>query len=77
MMITGARVGDECGELFNMHGVRLARRKSCKTEICFTTRYILFTIPNCTLKMVKLINFRLYVFYHNKKYTCIYKDQVE
>ena len=46
-------------------------------ESCFTTRYILLTIPNCTLKMVKLINFRLYVFYHNKKYTCIYKDQVE
>ena len=46
-------------------------------EICFTTRYILLTLPNCTLEMVKLIKFRLYVFYHNKKYTCIYKDQVE
>ena len=46
-------------------------------EICSTTRYILLTLPNCTLKMVKLIKFRLYVFYHNKKYTCIYKDQVE
>ena len=46
-------------------------------EICFTTRYILLTLSNCTLKMVKSIKFRLYVFYHNKKYTCIYKDQVE
>lgn len=61
----GGGRGREEELLFN--GYRVSDLQGEKAlEICFTTMQIYFTLLNCHLKLIKMINFMLRTFYYKK-----------